>query len=213
MAVINNKIFMGNFQGGGNRGGGNRGGGFRGGNGGGGFRGGNGGGGFRGGDRGPVTMHKAVCDECHKECEVPFRPSGDKPIFCNECFSSKKGNDDRAPRRDFGGDRGPKRDFNDRPAPSFAKPTAPANDEVKKQLGDISAKLDRLASAIEKLSGVKATVSAPAVKPVAAKGDMPAHAGVKKVVTATKPAVKVIAKKPVVSKAPAKKVVVKKGKK
>ena len=55
---------MGNFQGGGNRGGG-----FRGGNGGGGrpnF------GGNRGGDRGPVSMHKAVCDECHKSCEVPF---------------------------------------------------------------------------------------------------------------------------------------------
>ena len=206
MAVINKKIFMGNFQGGGNRGGG-----FRGGNGGGGFRGGNGGGGFRGGDRGPVTMHKAVCDECHKECEVPFRPSGDKPILCNECFSSKKGNDDRAPRRDFGGDRGPKRDFNDRPAPSFAKPvSAPANDEIKKQLTDISAKLDRLSSAIEKLSGVKASVVTQAVKPVTT---VAAKVEVKKVAVATKPVVKVIAKKPVAVKAPAKKVVVKKGKK
>jgi len=144
---------MGNFQRDDNRGGG-----FRGGNSGGGFRGGNGGG-FRGGDRGPVTMHKAVCDECHKNCEVPFRPSGDKPIYCSDCFGGKKGSDDRAPRRDF----------NDRSAqPSFNKPTQ-APDEVKKQLADISTKLDRLASAIEKLSGFKATVSAPAVKPVAVK--------------------------------------------
>lgn len=34
-------------------------------------------------------MHKAVCDECGSPCEVPFRPSGDKPVFCSNCF--KKG--------------------------------------------------------------------------------------------------------------------------
>jgi len=127
---------MGNFQRDDNRGGG--------------FRGGNSGGrpnfsnkSFGGGrgDRSPVTMHKAVCDECHKNCEVPFRPSGDKPIYCNDCFSSKRSNDDRGPRRDFG----------DRPAPSFGKP-APVSDEVKKQLSEISSKLDRLVIAIEKLS-------------------------------------------------------------
>ena len=108
---------MGNFQGG-NRGGG----GFRGGNGGGrpSYGGGN-----RGGDRGPVTMHKAICDECHKSCEVPFRPSGDKPVYCNDCFGSKRGNDDRGPRNDFGGDRAPRREFNDRPAQAFTKPAAP----------------------------------------------------------------------------------------
>ncbi len=26
-------------------------------------------------------MHSAVCDDCGKRCEVPFRPTGDKPIF------------------------------------------------------------------------------------------------------------------------------------
>jgi CxxC-x17-CxxC domain-containing protein len=132
---------------------------------GGGFRGGNGGGGrpnFRGGDRGPVTMHKAVCDECHKSCEVPFRPSGDKPVYCNDCFSSKKG-DDRGPRKDFGGDRGPRRDFNDRPAPApFNKP-APANDDMKNQFREINAKLDRLAVAIEKLAPVAKAVAKKAV--------------------------------------------------
>jgi CxxC-x17-CxxC domain-containing protein len=151
---------MGNFQGGGNRGGG--------------FRGGNGGGGrpFRGGDRGEVTMHKAVCDECQKNCEVPFRPSGDKPVYCSDCFSGKKG-DDRGPRKDFGGDRGPRRDFNDRPAPApFAKP-APANDDMKNQFREINVKLDRLVTAIEKLTQTQApkaeVKSAPVVKTVAKK--------------------------------------------
>jgi CxxC-x17-CxxC domain-containing protein len=31
-------------------------------------------------------MHKAVCDECHQDCEVPFKPSGNKPIYCSRCF-------------------------------------------------------------------------------------------------------------------------------
>jgi len=34
----------------------------------------------------PKTMFKAVCQECHSECEVPFRPTAGKPIFCSECF-------------------------------------------------------------------------------------------------------------------------------
>jgi CxxC-x17-CxxC domain-containing protein len=37
------------------------------------------------------TMHKAVCDECGKDCEVPFMPSSDKPIYCRDCFGSKGG--------------------------------------------------------------------------------------------------------------------------
>lgn len=45
------------------------------------------------GSRGPVTMHKAICDKCRKECEVPFRPTSGKPIFCSNCFESKRGSD------------------------------------------------------------------------------------------------------------------------
>ncbi len=74
---------------GGNRGGFNKGrGGDRGGNRGGGFnRGGDRGGGF---DRGPREMHKAVCAECKQECEVPFKPTEGKPVFCRECFQKRK---------------------------------------------------------------------------------------------------------------------------
>lgn len=58
---------------------------------GGGFRGGGRGGGFRGGGNfGPREMHKAVCSECGKECEVPFKPREGKPVFCKECYQKKK---------------------------------------------------------------------------------------------------------------------------
>ena len=48
-----------------------------------------GGGGFRR-DFGPREMHKATCAECGNECEVPFKPSGDKPVYCKECYMKKK---------------------------------------------------------------------------------------------------------------------------
>ncbi len=51
---------------------------------GGGFRGG------RGGFRGPREMHKATCADCGKETEVPFKPSGDRPVYCQECYQKHK---------------------------------------------------------------------------------------------------------------------------
>jgi len=42
-----------------------------------------------GNDR-PREMHKATCSDCGKECEVPFKPSGDKPVRCRECFQKSR---------------------------------------------------------------------------------------------------------------------------
>jgi len=41
-------------------------------------------------DFGPREMHKAVCSECGQECQVPFKPTEGKPIYCKECYSKKK---------------------------------------------------------------------------------------------------------------------------
>ena len=43
-------------------------------------------------NRGPRQMHDAVCAECKKECQVPFKPSGDKPVLCRDCYTNKKSN-------------------------------------------------------------------------------------------------------------------------
>ena len=43
-----------------------------------------------GGFGGPREMHKATCAECKKECDVPFKPSGDRPVYCKDCFSKRK---------------------------------------------------------------------------------------------------------------------------
>lgn len=97
-------------------------------------------GGFGGGrDRGPVEMFPVVCAECGKDCKVPFKPTSDKPVYCNDCFGSKK---DSQPRNDFGG-RGRKNDFSPRDG---------GNDEIKRKIESIERKID---SIIEILDGIE----------------------------------------------------------
>lgn len=79
----------------------------------GGSRGGGGGGGGFGERRDRPTMHKAVCCECGNSCEVPFRPTGDKPVYCRECFEKTGNAPRRSGGRDFGG-RDSGRDFRGR---------------------------------------------------------------------------------------------------
>jgi len=49
-----------------------------------------GGGRFGGGNRrenfGPREMYKAVCSDCKQDCEVPFKPTEGKPVYCKECY-------------------------------------------------------------------------------------------------------------------------------
>lgn len=40
-------------------------------------------------------MHQAVCSNCGKSCEVPFRPTGSKPVLCRDCFRGNQGSDSR----------------------------------------------------------------------------------------------------------------------
>ncbi len=92
---------------------------------------------FGGGDRGPVEMHDAVCDNCGKNCQVPFRPTSGKPVYCSDCFEKQRGFEPRRSegRGDFRGNRednGSRREQ----APSYNQ-----ND-----LSQLSAKLDKIIS-------------------------------------------------------------------
>jgi len=94
---------------------------------------------FRGRDSGPRQMHKAVCDNCGNNCEVPFRPSGDKPIYCSDCFEKMGGGNSR------GGDRNRSRESN------FGE-----RDNSNKQLLDqvtlLNTKLDRVVNFLETIA-------------------------------------------------------------
>lgn len=64
---------------------------------------------FGGGrDGGRPTMYHAICSECGDDCEIPFRPSGGRPVFCSVCFDKQGGGSSSRPS--FGGDRRERRE-------------------------------------------------------------------------------------------------------
>ena len=65
--------------------------------------------------------YKSVCDRCGEQCELPFKPSGGKPVFCSNCFE----------KRGEGGGR-------------------VYNDELKDQLERVEDKLDKVLKLLDK---------------------------------------------------------------
>jgi CxxC-x17-CxxC domain-containing protein len=51
--------------------------------------------GYRNFDR-PRTMHKTTCSDCGEECEVPFKPTEGRPVYCRSCYEKH-----RPPRREY----------------------------------------------------------------------------------------------------------------
>ncbi len=35
-------------------------------------------------------MFKATCARCGAECEVPFEPRQERPVYCSNCYASEK---------------------------------------------------------------------------------------------------------------------------
>jgi len=46
--------------------------------------------GGHGGERRPRQMFAAVCAECGKTAQVPFQPTGERPVYCSDCFQTKR---------------------------------------------------------------------------------------------------------------------------
>lgn len=145
-------------------------------------------------------MFDATCSSCGKPCQVPFRPSAGKQVFCNDCFGKMKG-DETFVRND---------------APRSFESRAPQGggqniDALVRQMQVVASKLDQLivlvgsnakqASKPAEAKPIEKTMPAP-VAEVAKAAPAPKTAAPKKVAATKKaaPAKKVAAKK-----APAKK--------
>jgi CxxC-x17-CxxC domain-containing protein len=37
---------------------------------------------------GAREMHEAVCAQCSAQTTVPFRPRGDRPVYCRTCYTA-----------------------------------------------------------------------------------------------------------------------------
>jgi len=133
--------------------------GSRGGFGGGDYRGGNSrGGNSRGGGR--REMHDAVCDKCGKDCQVPFRPTSGKPVYCSECF-------EKTDNRGGSSSSGNYQDRGQRGRPSYEKRDRPGP-QNSAQLDAIGKKLDKIIELLSSkpLPEIEVVVEHPAEKTV-----------------------------------------------
>jgi CxxC-x17-CxxC domain-containing protein len=75
-----------------------------GGGGGGGYSSGGSGGGY-GRERAPRQMTEVTCSNCGRLTEVPFVPTGDRPVYCSDCYSQMGGGSRGGGSRGGGGNR------------------------------------------------------------------------------------------------------------
>ena len=98
-------------------------------------------------DSGRPAMHQATCSNCGKDCEVPFKPTSGKPIFCSNCFDKsqndgqKKYGNERSDRK-FRSDDSRKKSFNYSDSASDNK--VKENDQLKKEIGILNKKVDKI---------------------------------------------------------------------
>lgn len=97
-------------------------------------------------------MHKAVCAECGNGCEVPFFPSGDRPIYCSNCFEKRRndnGNSGDSGRRNFSRPNfDNRRSFSGGGNRDNVRPPSD-NGQLADQLKSINFKLDKILGVLE----------------------------------------------------------------
>lgn len=93
-------------------------------------------------------MHSATCAECGNECKVPFRPSGDRPVYCSNCFEKRNNEDGNmrgSDKRRYG-----KPQYEERRTPSPAgSDMGNTSGQIVEQLRSLNAKLDKIISVLE----------------------------------------------------------------
>ena len=80
-------------------------------------------------------MHEVTCDKCGKQCEVPFKPTEGKPVFCSDCFR-KDGDSSSSSRSSF---------------ESINRNTTSQPEISSKQLNEINTKLDKILGILENI--------------------------------------------------------------
>jgi CxxC-x17-CxxC domain-containing protein len=128
-----------------------------------------------------VELFDAICSKCGKACQVPFRPNGQKPVYCRACFGSPA----NAPAG--------RENFVRRDAPMTTP--APRNEnrelvDLKQQLGVVNSKIDSILKTLGSIQGtiahqaihdaVVAAVSPKTDSPKATEKELPKKKVVKK---------------------------------
>ena len=113
-------------------------------------------------------MFEATCAKCGSRCEVPFKPNGEKPVLCKDCFGASKGES-----------------FGSKGGNQFSKTFGSGKpDRSNDNFEKLNAKLERILKLLETVLGQKKEAAKEVVKKEVAK-EAP-----KKEVVAEKPAKK-----------------------
>ncbi len=87
----------------------------------------------------PRSMFKTVCSSCGNECEVPFKPTTGKPVYCSDCFE-KVGGRSSGPTR------------SERPErQNFERSQSPRPDQNKVQFDALDTKIESLVTKLDKI--------------------------------------------------------------
>ncbi|MBZ1356713.1 MAG: hypothetical protein KY054_03075 [Candidatus Nealsonbacteria bacterium] len=93
-------------------------------------------------DQRRTEMHQAICADCGKRCEVPFKPTNQRPVYCSDCFSRQGGSDRRDDKSSYGGGK-----FQEKRGSDFESKSInvfKAGDTSKEQLDKVITKLDTI---------------------------------------------------------------------
>lgn len=95
---------------------------------------------YGGRDSGRSLMHDAVCDECGKDCQVPFRPSSGKPVYCSNCFEEKGGRDSNRSGRGVS----QRRSYGDRGSGRSSQRSDRGSSQFTEKIEVLNTKLDKI---------------------------------------------------------------------
>ena len=99
---------------------------------------------------GETQLFDAVCSKCGNACQVPFRPTGQKPVYCNACYSEQLGG---SRERDFSRRDNHSRSFDSRMENRGMENRATENNSnVERQIVNINSKIDSILEILKTMS-------------------------------------------------------------
>jgi CxxC-x17-CxxC domain-containing protein len=98
----------------------------------------------------PRQMFPATCSQCGQSCEVPFKPTGNHPVFCRNCFKNQAGGErnqrpsfSSAPKSFSGGPIGGG-NFSSTPSAPVTSHTNTGGGISKAQIDAMNVKIDKI---------------------------------------------------------------------
>ena len=46
--------------------------------------------GYRDSYQQPREMHDVTCADCGQQTQVPFKPDGERPVYCRDCYRKRR---------------------------------------------------------------------------------------------------------------------------